>query len=293
MSKSPVETSVWTGVVVGHLTGNGCTGNFLTKITPLILMWNEEENIGRVLDKLKWAERVVIVDSYSTDGSIAVAQGYDNVSIYSNKFTDHATQWNFGLCETGIESPWVFAMDADYLLTDELVGELATLEPKPETCGFYARFRYAIHGKVLRHALYPPVAALFRRSSARYRQQGHTQRLFVDGEVETLKGFVIHDDRKPLLRWLSSQDKYSALECAHLLGARWSDLRWQDRIRLWIFIAPWLVPLYFLFLRGGLFDGYHGWLYALQRGIAEAVLSIKLVEHRIIRKKPEISKDRG
>jgi hypothetical protein len=126
---------------------------------------------------------------------------------------------------------------------------------------------------------------LFHRSSgATYVQDGHTQRLALAGQVGRLQGKILHDDRKPLARWLQSQDRYAALECDHLLRASGDNLSWQDKLRRMMFVAPFLVPLYCLLARGLLFDGWAGLHYTFQRTVAEAILSIKLIERRILKK---------
>ena len=252
----------------------------LDRITPLILTWNEDANIGRVLDKLRWAREVVVVDSGSTDGTRAICDTFRNVRFVVRPFDNHATQWNYGLKETGIATEWVLALDADYVLTDALVAELRLLAPADETAGYRLRFRYCIEGCVLSGSLYSPVVGLYRRGRAHYVQDGHTQRVAVDGAVGELKSFVLHDDRKSLGRWLAAQDRYAQLECELLASRGWGDLRWQDRLRKLMVVTPWLVPIYCLTIGKGFMDGWPGFYYALQRGVAEAVLSLKLMEKK-------------
>ncbi len=251
------------------------------RITPLILTWNEEANIGRVLDKLRWAREVVVVDSGSTDATRAICEGFPNVRFVVRAFDYHAAQWNYGLTETGIRSEWVLALDADYVLTDAFVAELQTLSPDVPLAGYRMRFRYCVYDKPLSGTLYPPVIGLYRRCKTKYIQDGHTQRAVVDGEVGVLESFVLHDDRKPLGRWLAAQDRYAQLECDLLLQKKWGELRWQDRLRKLMFVTPWLVPLYCLTAGRGVLDGWHGLYYAMQRGVAEAILSLKLMEIKI------------
>src|SRR4029079_8546941 len=93
-------------------------------ITPLILTYNEAPNIGRTLERLSWARDIVVVDSFSDDETLDIARSFSNVRVYQRRFDGHEQQWNFGLQETGIETDWVLALDADYVLTDELVNEL-------------------------------------------------------------------------------------------------------------------------------------------------------------------------
>jgi glycosyltransferase involved in cell wall biosynthesis len=251
------------------------------RITPLILTWNEEANIGRVLDKLRWAREVLVLDSGSTDGTRAICAAFPNVRFVVRPFDNHAAQWNYGLTETGIQSDWVLALDADYVLTSELVDEIRSLTPQEGTEGYSLHFRYCINGKPLSGSLYPPVVALYCREQAHYVQDGHTQRVMVDGAVGKLGAYIFHDDRKPLNRWLAAQDRYAQLECDLLVKRTWGELRWQDRLRKLMFVTPWLVPIYCLTVGRGLLDGWPGIYYAMQRGLAELVLSIRLIERKI------------
>ena len=107
----------------------------------------------------------------------------------------------------------------------------------------------------------------------------------VQGTVGAMRTRVLHDDRKPLARWLSSQARYADEEAEFLLGRPSRSLRMQDRIRRMIVVAPWLVPLHFLIARGGIVDGWRGIYYAMQRGVAESILALRLLERRFTRER--------
>lgn len=252
--------------------------DFLQSIDVLILTFNEEANIARTLAALRRFPRVVVLDSGSTDATLEIASRHANVRVASHRFEGHAAQWNFGLTRCGLSAPWVLALDADYVLPDELVEEIAALSPPAGVGGYLARFRYWMQGRPLSGSLYPPVVVLYRRDGASYAQDGHTQRLRPAGRVMALRSRVAHDDRKPFSAWLAAQDRYAQLERDALRSARWGTLKWGDRIRRLVVIAPWLVPLYCLTVGRGLLDGRAGLLYALQRGIAESILSARLLE---------------
>src|SRR5215213_324195 len=122
----------------------------LDYITPLILTYNEAPNIARALEKLSWAKDIVVVDSFSDDDTIKIAKAFPNVRVIQRAFDCHRNQWEFGVKETGITTPWVLALDADYILSDELITELENLQPDIGTAGYRASFVYCVHGKKLR-----------------------------------------------------------------------------------------------------------------------------------------------
>jgi glycosyltransferase involved in cell wall biosynthesis len=254
------------------------TPGFLDRVDVLVLTWNEEANLARTLDALGQFPRIVVLDSGSTDATLEIASRYRSVRVCSRPFDTHAAQWNHGLTSCGITADWVLALDADYVLTAEVAREIAGLAPAPSVSGLQARFRYCIDGVPLSGSLYPPVTVLFRRAGAKYVQDGHTQRLVTDGTVQALSAPILHDDRKPLSSWLAAQDRYARLECDQLVSTPWAELGWRDRLRRMIVVAPWLVPIYCLTIGRGFLDGRRGLFYALQRGIAEAILSARLVE---------------
>ena len=177
--------------------------SFLQHVSVLILTYNEAPNIGRTLAALRSFPEVVVLDSGSSDETLAIAASYPNVRVVYRKFDCHGAQWNYGLVDCGLRGEWVLALDADYVLPQSLVNEIAELTPLDIQSGYRAAFRYCVFGKALSATLYPPVVALYRRHAAHYIQEGHTQRVVVEGEVLQLIHRIDHDDRKSLARWLA------------------------------------------------------------------------------------------
>ncbi len=251
----------------------------LHDVTPLILTWNEEANLERSLARLSWANQVVIVDSFSTDRTEEIAKRHPNVRWIQRAFDNHTDQWNHGV--DAIKTPWVLAMDADYVLDEGFEDELAATNAPRTVNAYFARFRYLIHGRSLSASLYPPRAVLFRKSGCRYIQDGHTQTLNISGETGWLNSLIAHDDRKPLSRWFSSQAKYAALEAEKLLSIPVGTLRIQDRLRRTGWAAIPATFLYTLLAKRTLLDGWPGWYYTLQRTLAEVMLALEILERRL------------
>lgn len=253
----------------------------LDQITPVLLTFNEEANLPRTLAALAWAREIVVVDSGSTDGTLALLSADRRVRLFRRTFDSHAAQWNYAIAETAIATPWVLALDADYVLSDGLVRELERLQPATATIGYRARFDYYIGGRRLWGSLYPPVTVLFRRGRARYVQDGHTQRLQVEGAVQHLRNPIAHDDRKSFAHWRASQRRYCRLEAEKLLRTPWRELGWPDRVRRLVVVAPAAVLLYCLFVRGSILQVPAGWRYAFQRTWSETVLSLELLKRML------------
>ncbi len=236
----------------------------LDKITPVILTLDEAPNVARTLEVLQWAKEVVVLDSGSTDGTTEVARRFPNVRVWTRTFDSHARQWNAAVGDPQIKTDWVLALDADYLVTPSLVAELAALSPPELVSGYCARFEFALGGTLLRGSLYPPHVVLFRRGRG-------------DGAVEQLTATIIHDDRKPMGRWLASQRGYALHEAERLRALSWSQSSMRDRVRKMLIIAPWAVPAYALFGQGVVLDGWSGLRYGAQRALAEVFIAHALL----------------
>jgi glycosyltransferase involved in cell wall biosynthesis len=252
----------------------------LDQITPLILTYNEAPNIARTLESLRWASEIVVLDSFSADETVKIARSFPNVRVVQRVFDCHRNQWEFGLRNTGITSDWILALDADYIVTTDLRKELQNLKPDEEIAGYRARFIYCISGKRIHSGIYPPVTVLYRATNAEYIQDGHTQRVSLNGRVEELRTPILHDDRKPLRRWFESQKRYTKLEAQKLRAAHPAELSFLDRLRRWPLIMPPLALFYCLILRAGILDGWAGFYYAFQRTVAELMLSLYLIQNR-------------
>jgi len=250
----------------------------LNQITPVILTYNEAPNIGRTLEMLSWARDIVVVDSFSDDQTTTIIEQTPHARVIQRELDCLANQWNFALTQCGIATEWVLALDADYLLTTQLVEELKHLQPASDVRGYRANFVYCVNGRSLRGSAYPPVTVLYRLDSARYRQDGHSQRVVIEGPVFDLTSKILHDDRKSLSRWLRSQDKYMQLERRKLLESPLQDLGWSDRIRRLRVVAPFAILVYCLFIKGAILDGRAGIYYAFQRLLSELLLSLYLFE---------------
>lgn len=252
-------------------------------VTPVILTYNEAPNIGRTLSRLGWAKDIVVVDSFSDDETMDIVSSFPKTRIFQRRFDSHSAQWNFAISETMIKTDWVLAMDADYILTDRFVEDLGRMSSDEAISGYRSSFIYCIYGRRLRGTVYRPVTVLFRKERATYIQDGHTQCVKVDGRISDLSSPILHDDRKPLGRWLSSQDKYMTLEVNKLRETSWKKLGWADRLRKMRIPFPFIMFAYCLFIKGALFDGWPGIYYSLQRFTAEAILSLHLIEADIRR----------
>ena len=261
----------------------------LSGITPIILTFDEEENIGRALESLREFPHVVVVDSRSADDTERIAGTFPNVSWFVRPWTGFADQWGFAIGKTDIQTAFVLALDADMAATPELVRELADVAQSGVVDGGVISFEYRIRGIPLAGSLYPPQLRLLRTKQAHAGQRGHAHVLELEGEprVVRLRSRIIHDDRKGLEAFARAQLGYSAQEAMRVLAdAGSSDMK--SLIRRSFPFTPQVVWLLAWFRAGGPFLGPAARRYALERLIYEAMLRWR-VEDELVRRQKDVT----
>ena len=254
----------------------------LDQVTPLILTYNEEANISRTIAGLSWARRILVIDSYSNDSTLQLLNQDSRVHVVQREFESHASQWNAGL--DLITTSWVLSLDADYVISSTLQQEIRraiSTAHEHQIDGYRIPFRYCVFGKPLRGTVLPPRLALFRCSLGHYINDGHTQDLVLSGTCSALVSPILHDDRKPLSRWLWAQNRYVSLEVRKLLNTPPGQLGFADFLRRQTVLAPFAVLFFSLIWRRGFMDGWRGWFYAFQRMYVETLLCLMLWEARL------------
>jgi glycosyltransferase involved in cell wall biosynthesis len=265
-------------------------------ITILIAARNEEKNIGRCLNSLTPAARVLLIDSQSQDQTEALArrQGAEVIQFYHRGGYPKKRQW--ALDSIPIHTPWVFLLDADEAVPDPLWAEIEDVLNQsggPDayliTKGFHfmgRRFRYGgfSHKAVL----------LFRRGKGRFEEiisedpsgldmEVH-ERLLVEGKLGSLKTPLIHEDFKGLEAYISRHNQYSSWEAKvrqgllnsrngafptihpRLFGNHQERRRFFKMIAMRVPFEPQLWFFYHYILRLGLLEGKPGRIASQIRG---------------------------
>ncbi len=253
----------------------------LDKITPVLLTYDEAPNIARTLARLGWAKAIVAVDSGSTDGTLSILKADPRVRLFHRPFDTHRQQWRFATGETGIATPWILRLDADYLVPDALADEIAKLDPDGPQNAWRIGFDYAIYGRKLIASLYPANTVLLRQGCYAIRDAGHTEAWDVRGAVGNLRQRIVHDDWKSMSRFVAAQIRYMEREIAKPKTA-------GRGVRDWLRRHPPLMPIavffYCLFAKGLIFNGRAGLHYTLQRTVAEAIFALLYLETRLARR---------
>lgn len=159
-------------------------------ISVVILTYNEELHIRRCLENVNtFARQIFIIDSYSNDETLQIAKEYDKVVVLQNKWeNNHAKQFNWGLDHAPISTKWVLRLDADELLTPELIDELRQRLDKLEegVTGVVFKRRHYFMGKWMKRGIYPvKLLRCFRSGKARCESK------LMDEHIQLLEGDLI------------------------------------------------------------------------------------------------------
>jgi len=288
-------------------------------VSALIPVKNEQANIAACARRLAWCEQVAVIDSQSTDDTIALAQACD-AEVYQFRY-DRAAGWpkkkNWALEHVPWRSEWVLIVDADEHITPELAREIAAVvrgerTPANAGCGdgYWLNRRFMFMGRWLRGGGWYPSwnLRLFRHRLARYERIGglgdtgsgdnevHEHPVLATGAAGYLEHDMLHYAYPDLTTWIEKHNRYTTWE-AHawdakdeggvrprLLGSAIERRRWIKSRARNLPARALLRFVYGYFLRLGLRDGYPGYVMAVNMAWYEFMSVAKHREMRIARR---------
>ncbi|MEA5418161.1 glycosyltransferase family 2 protein [Spirulina sp. CCNP1310] len=264
-----------------------------------ILTYNEAVEIGPCLESiLPWCDDVIVVDSFSTDATVAIAQGY-NVKVVQHAFASHGQQRTWMLQEVATVYPWVYILEADERMTPELYAECCGAVRQEEYIGYYVAERVLFMNRWIRHCTQYPryQMRLLRKDRVWFTDYGHTEREVCDGPTGFLQETYPHyTSGKGFSRWFEKHNRYStdeARETLHQLETgqvHWRDLflgssevvrrRALKDLSLRLPGRPFLRFLYMYFILGGIWDGQAGLTWCILQAFYEYMILLKVWELR-------------
>ena len=188
------------------------------KISACIIVFNEEQNIRGVCETVDWADEIVIVDSDSTDNTVAIAREYTD-KIFNREFLGYKDKHEYA--DSLATGDWLFWIDADERLTPELRAEIEALRSKPEDelpSGFRIARSTQYLGKWIKHSGWYPdyQMRLYRKEGSYWDGVAPHQTARVDGRIETLKDELLHYTKQDLSEHHRVTERYATLAAEHM-----------------------------------------------------------------------------
>mgnify|MGYP003641914306 FL=1 len=227
------------------------------KISVFIITYNEERILDKCLNKLSWVDEVVIVDSGSTDATLEICKKY-NVKVFHKDFNGFGEQKQFALEQTSNE--WVLSLDADEILSDELINEIQSVI-KSDTLikGYYIKRKHVFLGKIFNygHESKQYILRLFKKNNGRFDGQKVHESIILEGETARLTSDFLHFTTRSLDSYVEKLNKYASIyaEGKYLKSKKYSILEIFVKVKLEFFIV---YILNFNFLNGK--EGFY-WSY--------------------------------
>ena len=161
------------------------------KISVFIITYNEEKIIGQCLEKLFWADEIIIVDSGSSDETVNICKNFD-AKIIINPFENFGIQKEFALKQTS--NNWVLSLDADEILSDKLIEEIQDLDFSKETNGYNIPRTHVFLNKIFRYGNEnkKPILRLFNKQFGNFEQNKVHEKIVVQGNISNLKQEMLH-----------------------------------------------------------------------------------------------------
>lgn len=264
----------------------------MKEVTVIILTRNEEKNIEKSIESA-WqiADRVIVVDSGSTDETVDLAKKH-RAEVYFHEWQGHAKQFNWALDNCAIRTTWVFRLDADERISKELAREI-NRKLQSEVCsdGYEMRWRVYFMGKWLKHGgtHKPYFLRLFRYGKGRVEEKLMDEHIIVDGKTEKLKEDLIHYDYKGLDAWLYKHIWYSNLELEmyqtqnDMIGGNEDQKKKRGfYYRLPLFLRARIYYWYRYYIQLGFLDGKEGKIFCfLQAYWFRFLVDAKIYENRV------------
>jgi len=185
---------------------------FVVELAVVILTKNEARHIADCIASVNWADRVVISDSYSDDGTVEIAKAA-GAEVIQRPFDGWAVQRNDALEK--VEAEWILFVDADERATPELAAEVRqVIAGRPEVGWWIPRHNYIV-GKRVRHAGWYPdyQLRLLKRGRACYDPARPVHEVVIlDGEAGYLRNVLVHYNYESWAQFHAKQHRYADLE---------------------------------------------------------------------------------
>ena len=190
------------------------------KISASIIVFNEEDNIADLCESISWADEIVIVDSDSTDKTVEIARRYTD-KIFNREFRGYKDKHEFADSKT--TGDWIFWIDADERVTDELREAIENLKNKVENDlpeGFRIARKTWYLGRWIKHSGWYPdyQMRLYRKSASFWDGVAPHETARVKGKIETLNGEFLHYTKRNLSEHNRVLDSYTTLAAEYKIN---------------------------------------------------------------------------
>jgi glycosyltransferase involved in cell wall biosynthesis len=232
------------------------------KISAIAITLNEAEAIDSYLNSLSFADEIIIVDSFSTDATVALASVHPKVSVYKREFADFSAQKNFALSKATYD--WVVFFDLDEEITPALSDEIIETLKNPKAVAYSIKRDFYFMSRKIKYSGMQNdwVIRVFNKKYCRYNDRLVHENLDIEGETGKFKNNLPHHTYKTFDGYTQKLHQYSALQAKMLYDEKkhpnWYHFLFRPCYRFW---HQYLIRL-------GILDGKEGFILAYTSAFA-------------------------
>lgn len=179
-------------------------------VAVIMISLNEAHNMEEVCQNLiGWAQEVFLVDSYSQDDTVEIAQRY-GVNVVQRRFRGFGDQWNFALRELPVTALWTMKLDPDERLSDELKVKILEKIRQGDCDGMKINRRWWFMGRPL--PIRDKILRIWQTGVCRFAQVTVNEHPIIKGKIGVVDGDLEHYDSPDLDHWFEKQNRYSTAE---------------------------------------------------------------------------------
>lgn len=245
------------------------------KISAVVHTYNEAYHITDCIKSIDFADEVVVVDNESTDNTVQLAKAAGaKIESFAGHHGYPEPARGFGL--TCLKGEWVFILDADERVSEELAEEINSIVNAAKCKdGYWVPIRNYHFGRWLKHGkLYPDLhLRFFKRAKGYYSEVGLHRGIVVDGPVERLKHDIFHYSYRDIAHYFQKLNTYTTVEAKRMIEQKRRPTGYD------ILIKPCHRFIKAFIFQGGYKDGIEGWLFHSFSALYVLVSELKLWEY--------------
>jgi glycosyltransferase involved in cell wall biosynthesis len=274
--------------------------NTTLDLTIAIPIKNEAKLLQGCIDAIgkDFAQKIVIIDSGSTDESLAISKANNIEVIQFNWNGQFPKKRNWFLQNHKPQTKWVLFLDADEYITDTFKHEIRANLNSSNKVGYWLTYSRYFLGKKLKGG-YPLLKlALFQVGAGEYEKIEENnwsqfdmeihEHPILNGSIGKIKSEIDHLDFRSISHYISKHNEYASWEAQRILkslndkkiSATWT---WKQKLKYKLMLTPFIGPLYFLgsyFLLAGFRDGSRGFAFSILKAAYFTQVYCKIVEQR-------------
>jgi glycosyltransferase involved in cell wall biosynthesis len=243
------------------------------KISACIVTYNEEKMIEECLQSLHWVDEIIIIDGESSDKTVEIAKKYTSkIYIEENQYNPEI---NKNKCIDRAINDWVFVIDADERVTNELIYEIKQLElDKNNIIGFNIPMKNFWRDKWLQHGGFYPKKhlRLFNRKYVKYNAVTVHNGMSIHGETADLSNHMLHFAFMDVFECVEKMNKYSEVEANSMMLNPRNGYYWK------MFYVPFRYFVKSYILKRGYKDGFEGFAVSILSVITYFMHYLKYID---------------